>query len=76
MMLYHGSNIEIEDVDFSKSKPGKDFGVGFYLSPEKEQAHEMAEKKALLLGGDPTVTCFEFSEEAALADRMSQRWSG
>ena len=68
MMLYHGSNIEIEDVDFSKSKPGKDFGVGFYLSPEKEQAHEMAEKKALLLGGDPTVTCFEFSEEAALAD--------
>lgn len=28
--LYHGSNVEIGAIDFSKSKPGKDFGVGFY----------------------------------------------
>ena len=45
LILYHGSNVEIEVVDFSKSKPGKDFGVGFYLSAELEQAQEMAEKK-------------------------------
>ena len=25
MILYHGSNVEIEAIDFSKSKPGKDF---------------------------------------------------
>ncbi len=30
--LYHGSNVEIGTIDFNKSKPGKDFGVGFYLS--------------------------------------------
>ena len=29
MILYHGSNTEIEAIDFEKSKPGKDFGVGF-----------------------------------------------
>lgn len=52
MILYHGSNVEIEKVSFLKSKVGKDFGVGFYLSPELEQAQEMAEKKALLLGGE------------------------
>ena len=68
MILYHGSNVAIEAIDFAKSKPGKDFGVGFYLSPEEGQAQEMAEKKALLFGGEPTITRFEFDEEAAKAD--------
>ena len=68
MILYHGSNIAIESIDFAKSKPGKDFGVGFYLSADEQQAQEMAEKKALLLGGEPTVTRFEFDEESAKAD--------
>jgi hypothetical protein len=69
MILYHGSNVEIKSVDFGKSKPGKDFGVGFYLSADEQQAQEMAEKKALLLGGEPTITRFEFDEEAAVADK-------
>lgn len=68
MILYHGSNVEIQTADFLKSKPGKDFGVGFYLSSDEQQAQEMAEKKALLFGGQPTVTHFEFDEEAAMAD--------
>lgn len=66
--LYHGSNVAIEAIDFSKSKPGKDFGVGFYLSANEEQAREMAEKKALLFGGEPVITRFEFDEEGAKAD--------
>ena len=37
MILYHGSNMPIEAIDFSKSKPGKDFGVGFYLSADEQQ---------------------------------------
>jgi len=57
MILFHGSNVEIVAIDFAKSKPGKDFGVGFYLSPEVGQAHQMAEKKALLLGGEPMNNC-------------------
>ena len=68
MKLYHGSNVVIEEVDFTKSKPGKDFGVGFYLSADEQQALEMAEKKALLMGGEPMITCFEFDEDAALSD--------
>lgn len=32
MKLYHGSNILIDKIDLSKSKPNKDFGRGFYLS--------------------------------------------
>lgn len=34
MKLYHGSNVEIGEVDFSKSRVGKDFGKGFYLSDD------------------------------------------
>ena len=36
--LYHGSNIKIETPDLIHSKPFKDFGRGFYLSPNKQQA--------------------------------------
>lgn len=68
MILYHGSNVEIDVVDFNKSHPGKDFGLGFYLSADMQQAEEMAMKKALLLGGEPIVTSFVFDEAAALAD--------
>ena len=42
MKLYHGSTIDIREIDLLKSKPNKDFGKGFYLSADKEQAYEMA----------------------------------
>ena len=32
--LYHGSNVEIEQIDLSKSRPFKDFGRAFYLSAD------------------------------------------
>lgn len=71
MILYHGSNVEIDSIDFNKSKVGKDFGVGFYLSADEQQAQEMAEKKTLLFGGKPTITRYEFDEEAAKADAIA-----
>ena len=39
MILYHGSTVEIQEVDLSLSKPNKDFGKGFYLSDNYEQAY-------------------------------------
>mgnify|MGYP000468139551 FL=1 len=62
MILYHGSNIAITQIDLSKSKPNKDFGQGFYLSDSEQQAIEMANYKASLFGGNPIVTIFEFNE--------------
>ena len=58
MILYHGSNITIEQIDLSKSKPNKDFGQGFYLSEDENQANEMARFKSLLLGGTAIVSKF------------------
>ena len=62
MRLYHGSNVDIDVIDLSKSRPGKDFGIGFYLSADKLQAIEMAESKVAFLGGEPIVTEFEFDD--------------
>ena len=36
--VYHESNQKIEVPDRQHSKPFKDFGRGFYLSPDKQQA--------------------------------------
>lgn len=60
MILYHGSNIDIEIIDLTKSKPNKDFGKGFYLSENETQAQEMAVFKSMQLGGTPVVSKFEF----------------
>ena len=62
MKLYHGSNILIDKIDLRKSKPNKDFGRGFYLSDNEEQALEMAKFKTLTLGGEPLISVFEFDE--------------
>jgi hypothetical protein len=60
--LYHGSTLPIEQIDLNKSKPNKDFGKGFYLSPNEEQARGMAEYKAAQQEAQPVVTVYEFDE--------------
>lgn len=32
MILYHGSNLKIDEIDLTKCKPYKDFGQGFYYT--------------------------------------------
>ena len=64
--LYHGSNVDIYDIDLSRSKRGKDFGQGFYLNDNPEQAKAMAVRTTRFLNeGQPTLSCFEFDEEEA-----------
>ena len=70
MILYHGSNVAIDEIDLSKSRPGKDFGKGFYLSADKQQAIEMAESKVTFLGGEPTVTEFEFDDSIMASGKL------
>jgi len=61
MILYHGSNIKIINIDLSKARPFKDFGRGFYLTEIKEQAERMAVRIADRFGGNPNVSAFELS---------------
>jgi len=62
MILYHGSTIQIDKIDLSKSRPNKDFGRAFYLSAGKEQAEEMAAFKAAFENGTPIVNAYNFDE--------------
>lgn len=66
MRLYQGSNLMIETPDLSRSKPFKDFGRGFYLSPDYAQAMERAQQITdLQQKGTPCVTEFDWDEEEA-----------
>jgi len=42
LILYHGSNCNFDEVDFSKSKDKRDFGKGFYTTTIREQAEDWA----------------------------------
>lgn len=64
MKLYHGTNAEIAQIDLNKSKVGKDFGFGFYLSAERAQAEEIAARKFEQQGvGTAKVYEYEFDEQ-------------
>lgn len=61
--LYHGSNVEIDKIRLDLCKPGKDFGKGFYLNPNYEQAFKMAQRaKRITNSGQEIVSAFEFDE--------------
>ena len=69
--LYHGSNIEINQIDLSLSRKGKDFGCGFYLNANKQQAIEMAVRTAnRMKTGSPIVSAFEFDETILFQDEL------
>lgn len=72
MKLYHGSDILIEKIDLEKSKPFKDFGKGFYLSAEYDQAMDMAKQRIRQKQGigTPTVTAFEFDESILKGEEL------
>lgn len=79
MRLYHGSNIMIKSIDLSLSKPNKDFGLAFYLSPDEAQAREMASFKADILGGEEVVSVFEIDSFEELSvkrfDAYTEEWA-
>ncbi|MDL2299169.1 DUF3990 domain-containing protein [Bacteroides sp. OttesenSCG-928-E20] len=62
MILYHGSNTKIENIDLNKCFPYKDFGKGFYLTDIEDQALKMAERIAKMRGGNPVVNRYNFDE--------------
>lgn len=62
MLLYHGSNINIEGIDLAMCRPYKDFGRGFYLTELKEQSRKMAERVARIYGGRAVVNIYEIDD--------------
>ena len=67
MILYHGSNTLFDQIDLTKSLPNKDFGKGFYLSDNYEQAEEMAKFKVVISGGNVIVHSYH-TDDSILND--------
>jgi hypothetical protein len=63
MILYHGSNVKIAEVDLDKCRPFKDFGKGFYVTEIQAQAYQMAQRVARLYGGSPVVSKFTLDSD-------------
>lgn len=57
MILYHGSNLKIDEIDLTKCKPYKDFGQGFYCTTIKKQAEFMAERVLKRQGRNKDSKC-------------------
>lgn len=68
MTLYHGTNGDIESIDLTRGMRYKDFGKGFYLTPDKTTAIRMAQKKARLFGGSATLITYEMDENVLHSD--------
>ena len=62
MILYHGSNVDIQNISLSACRPYKNFGRGFYLTDIPEQAERMAERVARIYGGEPVLNIYEIDD--------------
>lgn len=71
MKLYHGTFTDFDTVDLSKSNKGKDFGKGFYLSDNYEQAQRLAVFKAVQYNEEPVVLTYEFNKELLTNGELS-----
>ena len=60
MILYHGTNAEILQIDLAQSRVGQDFGLGFYLTPDRNVAQRQAERKFAQYGEGETRV-YEYS---------------
>lgn len=70
MLVYHGSNGDIAEICLTKGSRFKDFGQGFYVTPDIETAKRMAKKKADLFQGTPTLITYEFDEAALTSPEL------
>jgi len=73
MILFHGSNLEIDQIDLNFCRPYKDFGKGFYTTELEEQAVNMAKRTIRIFGGKPFVTKFSIDDKEFENGNISQK---
>lgn len=84
MKLYHGTNMDFNEILLERCKPNKDFGRGFYLTDIRRQAQEMAIRKCEFEElGSPVVQVYEFNPKVLkdsnfrvkVFERVSTEWA-
>lgn len=79
MKLYHGSNIKINNPKIIQNKRSLDFGYGFYLTSDIEQAKKWATRKAKVLETNiGVVSVYDYDEHNDLCirrfDKANDEW--
>ena len=74
MILYHGTNADFDRISLTIGLRYKDFGWGFYMTPDRKTAVRMAQKKARLFGGEPTLITYELDEAVLQSDLKIKRF--
>ncbi len=77
MKLYHGTDSFFERPDLSMCRPFKDFGKGFYLTPELAVAKRMAERcveRSYWQGAPKYVYIYDF-DDSDMTDLNIRRFS-
>ena len=64
MILYHGSNVVVEQPKLIEQNRFLDFGYGFYTTTNKKQAENFAQKVIVRRSGKPIVNVYELDENA------------
>ena len=82
MILYHGTNIDFRQIRLDMSRVGKDFGFGFYLTPDQHVATRQAERKLLQFSTGTKVVQSYFLDEEKLTglkvlrfDSYTEEWA-
>lgn len=69
MLLYHGSNMVVENPALIKQNRYLDFGFGFYTTTNREQARNFAEKVTeRRKAGNPTLNIYSIDEKIAFEE--------
>lgn len=81
MILYHGSNLVVKEPKIIKSKRLLDFGTGFYLTSDYEQAKKWAVRTTSRREeGVPTISVFNIEEcqierlDSLIFDAANKEW--
>ena len=74
VILFHGSTLVVEKPLVDYGRPELDFGPGFYLTHDREQAERWAQTKAgRMRGGQAILNIYRFDEKAFLEQLAYQR---
>ena len=74
VILFHGSTLVVEKPLVDYGRPELDFGPGFYLTHDREQAERWAQTKAgRLRNGKAVLNIYRFDEKAFLEQLAYQR---
>lgn len=73
-ILFHGSTLVVEKPLVDYGRPELDFGPGFYLTHDREQAERWAQTKAgRMRGGQAILNIYRFDEKAFSEQLVYQR---